>query len=94
MAVFVITWNLNKERSNYDQARKEFLAQLEQYENKKDASLETVRWISTTSSADQIDSFLRAKMDANDRLFVAKIHTGEHQGWLSKDVWEWINSRL
>lgn len=94
MAVFVVTWNLNKERSNYDQARKDFLAHLEKYENKKDAGLETVRWISTTSSADQIDSRLREKLDANDRLFVSKLNKGEHQGWLSKDVWDWINSRL
>lgn len=94
MAVFVVTWNLNRERTNYDQARKDFIAQLERYENKKDSGLETVRWISTTSTADQIDAQLREKMDTNDRLFVSKLSTGQHQGWLSNDVWEWISSRL
>lgn len=94
MAVYVVTWNLNKERSGYDQARREFLAHLEGYEHVKDSDLETVRWISTTSTPDQIDAFLRQKMDGNDRLFVSKLNRGEHQGWLSKVAWDWINARL
>lgn len=29
MAVYVVTWNLNKERSNYDAARRQFIQHLE-----------------------------------------------------------------
>lgn len=95
MAVYVVTWNLNKERSNYNQARDAFIKHLEStYENKKDDGLESVRFVSTANSADQIDARLREKMDANDRLFVSKLNRGEHQGWLSKAVWDWINARL
>lgn len=94
MSVFVVTWNLNKERSNYNSARAEFIQQLERYENKQDGGLESVRFISTSSSADQIDDFLRQKLDMNDRLFVSQLNRGGHQGWLSRDAWEWINARL
>lgn len=94
MAVYVVTWNLNKERNNYSNARDEFIKQLERYDNKGDPGLESVRFISTANTAYQIDEFLRQKLDKNDRLFVSKLNNGEHQGWLSKDTWEWINARL
>ncbi|NOD62070.1 MULTISPECIES: hypothetical protein [unclassified Ruegeria] len=94
MAVYVVTWNLNKEKSNYAAARSAFIKQLETYTNKADSGLESVRFISTNQSADQVDAHLRKKLDTNDRLLVSKMNNGEHQGWLSKDTWEWINARL
>lgn len=94
MSVFIVTWNLNRERSNYDQARKNFLKQLDTYENIADPGLESVRFVSCNQSADQVNSTLQKQMDSNDRLFVSKLRSGEHQGWLAKDVWDWINKRL
>jgi hypothetical protein len=94
MAVYVITWNLNKERSGYDAARRAFLQHLERYDNKKDSGLESVRWISTTRSVNEIEADLRTKLDANDRIFVSQVSHGNHQGWLDKHVWDWINARL
>lgn len=94
MSVYVITWNLNKERQNYDTARRAFIQHLERYDNTKDSGLESVRWISTSSTAEQVQNDLQTKLDGNDRLFVSKLTSGNHQGWLSKQVWEWINARL
>jgi hypothetical protein len=94
MAIYVVTWNLNKERSNYAAARAAFINQVESYPNKADSGLESVRFLKTDQSADQVDSFLRQKMDTNDRLLVSKLNTGQHQGWLGKDTWDWINARL
>jgi hypothetical protein len=94
MSVYVVTWNLNKEGAAYQQARTTFLNQLGAYENTKDSGLETVRWISTNQTADQVSAHLRQKLDDNDRLFVSKVSSGSHQGWLSKTTWDWINSRL
>lgn len=94
MAVFVVTWNLNKERANYAQARKDFVAHLEQHANVGDSNLESVRWISTTYSADQLCDDLRTKMDKNDRIFVSQVVSGTHQGWLDQTTWDWINSKL
>ena len=94
MAVYVVTWNLNKERGNYIQARNEFIKHLERYENCADPGLESVRWISTTASADTLSNDLRSKLDNNDRLLVSRMRSDEHQGWLAKATWDWINQRL
>lgn len=94
MSVFLVTWNLNKERSNYDKARREFIEHLERYPNIKDSGLESVRWIESGASAAQVDEDLRTKLDDNDRIFITKLNSGGHQGWLAKDVWDWINARL
>jgi len=94
MAVYIVTWNLNKEGASYSKARAAFLEQLNKYDHKADSGLETVRWVSTTSSAAQVSDFLRQKLDDDDRLFVSKLHSGCHAGWLEKDVWAWIDARL
>lgn len=94
MAVYVVTWDLNKERANYSQARAAFVKHLETYQNTKDPGLDSVRFISTANSANEIDGYLRQMLDTNDRLFVSKLNSGQYQGWLSKEVWDWINARL
>lgn len=94
MAVFVVTWNLNKERSNYAQARKAFLDHLSRYDNTGDSDLESVRWLSTVHNATQIDADLRSVLDGNDSLFVTQLVLGTHQGWLDQSVWKWIEARL
>lgn len=93
MTVYVVTWNLNKERGNYDAARRGFVEHLERYDNVKDGGLESVRFISTTSSAQQVSDFLRQKLDENDRVFVSQLVKKTYAGWLSKSVWEWISAR-
>lgn len=94
MTVYIVTWNLNKERSSYDSARRAFLQHLERYDYTKDSGLESVRWISTTGTPDQVLEDLRTKLDANDRVFLSQVTRGNHQGWLSEQTWAWINSRL
>ena len=94
MAVYVVTWDLNKEKPNYNQARTAFIQHLERMENKKDQGLDSVRFVSTVNTANEVDSYLRQKLDKNDRLFVSKLKRGEHQGWLDEEVWKWINARL
>jgi hypothetical protein len=37
MAAYLVTWDLNKEKLNCAEARKQFIAHVERYENKKDA---------------------------------------------------------
>jgi hypothetical protein len=94
MSVYLVTWDLNKEKSNYAQARQNLIACLQRYQHIKDPGLDSVWFISTDSSANQVDADVREKMDSNDRLFVTKVVTGQHQGWLTKNIWEWINARL
>jgi predicted DNA-binding transcriptional regulator AlpA len=94
MAVYVVTWNLNKERVNYDAARRQFIQHLERYPSAKDAGLESVRWVQSSGSAQQLSDDLRHKLDNNDRIFVSELIAGQFAGWLDKDVGNWINSRL
>jgi hypothetical protein len=93
MAVYVVTWDLNKEKPNYAAARTAFVKQLEAYENTKDSGLDSVRFISTLDTVDEIDEYLRGKLDNNDRLFISRVRRGERNGWLNKAVWEWIRAR-
>jgi hypothetical protein len=94
MAIYVVTWNLNKEGAAYQQARVAFLKQLGAYDNVQESQLETVRWISTSDTAHQVSDYLLEKLDNNDRLFVSEIRSGTHQGWLNQTTWDWINARL
>lgn len=94
MAVYLVTWNINKARNNYDQARRDFISNLENLDNIADSGLESVRWISTTSTTYQLEEYLRKKLDDNDRLFVCLLRLGDHQGWLHQSTWDWINARL
>lgn len=94
MAVYMVTWNLNKERGNYAQARQAFIQHLDRHQNISDLGLESVRWLASSATANQISDDLRLKLDADDHIFVTKLNNGEHQGWLSTNVWEWINARL
>jgi len=89
-----VTWDLNRAKPNYQQARANLISHLETYDHIKDVGLDSVWFISTQSSADQIDQYLRQKLDDNDRLFVSKLRSGEHQGWLSQSIWDWINARI
>jgi hypothetical protein len=94
MAVYLVTWELNKEKPNYAEARKQFIAHLERYENTKDSGLDSVRFVSTNLSAEQLSEDLRKNLDDNDRIIVTKLVSGNYQGWLSKDVWDWMRPRL
>ncbi|MBF8668389.1 hypothetical protein IR012_00435 [Pseudomonas putida] len=94
MPVYMVTWNLNSERANYHFARSAFIQNLERYQNIQDPGLESVRWISSTYTAEQVCADLQTRLDATDRLFVTQITVGTHQGWLSKNIWDWINARV
>jgi hypothetical protein len=94
MSVYVVTWDLNRAKPNYSEARTAFISHLQNYQHIKDGGLDSVWFISTQQSANQIDSYLRQRLDDNDRLFVSLLRLGEHQGWLEQAVWDWINARV
>lgn len=94
MAVYLITWDLNKQKPNYNQARQYLVEHLTQYEHIKDPGLDSVWFINSTASADTLDAEIRKRLDTNDRLIVTKLVRGQHQGWLAQNTWNWINARL
>lgn len=94
MAVFVVTWNINKERSSYALARQQFLSSFEKYETIYDSALETVRWVSTNITAQQLETDLQRTLDQNDRIFVSQVFGGTYYGWLPNEIWNWIQARI
>jgi hypothetical protein len=94
MAVYVVTWNLNREKPNYHTARQRFVDHLNTLENQADRYLDSVRFISTASSAANLEAYLRQMMDANDRLMVSMLRPGEYAGWLDRTVGTWIAARI
>lgn len=94
MAVFLVTWDLNQEKPNYSQARTTFINHLQRYPHIKDPGLDSVWFIQASTNADSLSADLRTKLDDNDKIIVAQLHAGTHQGWLQKAVWDWINPKL
>jgi len=93
MGVYLVTWDINKARANYAQARQNLIDHLSRYDHKKDPGLDSVWFLSSNSTADQINADILTKLDNNDRLIVTKLVNGQRQGWLAQDVWDWINAR-
>lgn len=94
MGVYLATWDLNKEKPDYAGARKRLVDRLNQYETIRDVGLDSVRFIATTLSAEELSGDLRKYIDANDRLVLTKLVAGDFHGWLKQDVWAWIEARL
>jgi hypothetical protein len=94
MAVYVITFDLNKEKPNHAEARTQFLAHLERYENTRNSGLESVRFVSTRLTAAQLSDDLQKKLDHDDKLVVTKLVSGDYYGCLHEDVWAWISARV
>ncbi|MDN3412952.1 MULTISPECIES: hypothetical protein [unclassified Pseudoalteromonas] len=88
MAVFCVTYDLNKSGQNYSAL----------YDEIKLSSgwchaLDSVWLISTTENAKQLSDRLRKKIDDNDDLLVIKV-TRDYAGWLDKATWDWINKHV
>ena len=88
--VYLITYDLNKIGKDYNS----LYTALRQYDYIRDKGLDSVWFVSTTWTAVQIYEHLRSHFDINDRIIITQMTLGTHQGWIHKDVWTWINTRL
>jgi len=51
-------------------------------------------WLLYTSlSANQIWNTISSVIDENDRVLIIEV-TNNKQGWLTREAWDWINSRI
>jgi len=95
MAVFLVTWNLNKEGAAYNAARDQLVARLANYDNVYDGQrLDTVCFISTMKTAADVYADLGQVLDQNDRVVITQMRAGSTVGWLSGYMTDWINARL
>jgi hypothetical protein len=54
-------------------------------------AMDSLWFISTSESVEAWAKRLREKIDQNDHLFVVDISRKPRQGWLPKNVWEWLD---
>lgn len=88
MAVYCVSYDLNKQGQNYNALYDEL---------KKTDCLHILgsTWlVSSNESANQLSSRLQKVMDTNDRLFVSRVNQWQYDGWLPKTFWEWVDARV
>ncbi|RJQ78954.1 MAG: hypothetical protein C4519_11435 [Desulfobacteraceae bacterium] len=83
--IYSISYDLNRAGQNYQDL----------YETIERANcwahpMESLWFISTHETVQQWCDRLKAKIDANDSLFVVDITNQARCGWLSNSIWEWI----
>ena len=84
MAVYLATWDLNKEKTNYAQARSASIAAFGIFENIRHRSRFGAIRFPAAGPLIRVQHIFRGKMDSNDKLIVSTMVSGSHQGWLSK----------
>lgn len=88
MAVFMVSYDLNKPGKDYSSLYEEL--------KKKGAwwhYLDSTWLIDTAESSKQLATRLLKKMDDSDWLLVMEVRRPAH-GWLSQDAWDWINEHV
>ena len=55
--------------------------------------LDSTWLVDTTRSSASIWELLKPHVDQNDNMLIVGV-TSDYNGWLSKEAWSWIDSRL
>ena len=95
MKFFAITYDLRQPERNYNElydAIKRLAG-----EGNWQHPMESF-WIVSISEFSQknVESmydFLRQRIDDNDSLFISRIDSTEHQGWMPKNFWIWFKEK-
>lgn len=86
MKKYLISYDLNKADKNYDG----LIDAIKDYNYIK--VLRSAWAIETNLSAESIYNSLKPYIDDNDYLFIVEINTNNEQGWLRKDIWNWLQN--
>nr|DAK78468.1 MAG TPA: hypothetical protein [Caudoviricetes sp.] len=88
MAVYLISYDLNKSGKNYDGLYETIKSFGEWYH-----IMDSAWFITSSKSVKDISDILQQKIDSDDFLLVNKM-TSEYYGYLQKDIWPWIAERV
>lgn len=86
--IYAINYDLKRPGQNYDELYKAIknLGDWWHY-------LGSTWLVDTNLTAKEVWDRLAPHVDQNDRFLVIGV-TRDYSGWLTKEAWEWINSRL
>lgn len=91
MKIYLVTYDLLKPGKDYNK----LYSAIKSYSGYYLHILESTWLIAipdgTYINADNITNTLRQNMDNSDRLMVTLITPNDTQGWLGKNVWDWLN---
>jgi hypothetical protein len=84
--IILISYDLRTPGQNYDNL----------YKTIKSApdcchAMDSLWFISTNELVETWSERLKSRMDKNDYLFVVDISRQPRQGWMKKEVWEWLD---
>lgn len=88
--VYLITYDLNSEGQNYENV----------IQSIKDSALYWCTYwdssflIKSNLTANQIFDKIKPYIDSNDRLIIIEANPANHQGWLEKDQWAFVNEKI
>lgn len=95
MAVYLVTWNINKAGSLYTSARDKFLSGFNGLDvTYAGETLDTVVFVSTTLPINTLYDRLVKNLDENDRLMLNQVFKNCYAGFLDVKVISWLNARL
>jgi hypothetical protein len=84
--VLMVTYDLNKVKDY----KKLFAAIDALGVTKRDPNLDSVWFVSTSYAPNQASEYLRRATDGDDTHFICRVRSGERAGWMSKEVWTFI----
>ena len=86
MSKYCISYDLNENHKDYDG----LISAIKDYNYIK--ALYSTWFVKSNNTAQDIYNHLKPYIDNDDRLFVIKVDPSDKQGWMSKDIWAWLNS--
>ena len=95
MKFFAITYDLRQPERNYNglyDAIKELAGEGNWQHPMESFWVVSISEFSSKTVESMYD-FLRQHIDDNDSLFISRIDSTEHQGWMPKNFWNWFKER-
>lgn len=86
MSKYCISYDLNENHKDYDG----LISAIREYDYIK--ALYSTWFVKSNDTAQDIYNHLKPYIDNDDHLFVIKVDPSDKQGWMSKDIWTWLNS--
>lgn len=84
----MVTYDLNKVKDY----KKLYAAIAALGTTKRDSDLDSVWFVSTSHTPHQASEHIRKATDSDDTHFISRVRNGECAGWMSKEVWTFIEA--